>query len=387
MALPKIKEVQNILSFVKKSVTKGGFRYVTNYVSGLITLAKKTVRKIASASKEIKYQSSLNNILTKAKFDKETLEKRYLRKIKFMFNNFDVYLIIDDTLVERNGKHIEETKSHFDHNENKYLKGHQFFTSLLYTPFMQLPLFPELYSDNTLTKIEMARSLVDKLSEAKIKINTILFDSWYSDEELMKKCLSCKTRVIGAIKTNRNIMPKWKRRWIKLSYISEFVRSKRMEKFEIEKTNYEVYSTKARLHHISDMMKLIISYEMEENEGILEVKNKAHLISSNPEETPENLIITYKLRWKIETFHRDIKQNLGFAKVFFRRREGIVRHAILAIIAYAVLSLFIYRTNQKMTIGECCEHIRDKSTKEAIGKIVTINKKEERIQRFLDEFF
>ena len=143
MTLPKIKEVKNILSFVKKSVTKGGFRYVTNYVSGLITLAQKTVRKIANASKEIKSQSSLNDILTKARFEKETLEKRYLKKIKFMFNSFDVYLIIDDTLVERNGKHIEETKSHFDHNENRYVIGHQFFTSLLYTPFMQLPLFPK----------------------------------------------------------------------------------------------------------------------------------------------------------------------------------------------------------------------------------------------------
>ena len=58
-------------------------------------------------------------------------------------------------------------------------------------------------------------------------------------------------------------MPKWKRRWIKLSYISKYVKPKRMEKFKIEKTNYEVYSTKARLHHISNMMKLIISYEME----------------------------------------------------------------------------------------------------------------------------
>lgn len=51
MALPKIKEVVSILKFAKKSFTKGGFRYVANYISGLIASAKKTVKKLPNLVK------------------------------------------------------------------------------------------------------------------------------------------------------------------------------------------------------------------------------------------------------------------------------------------------------------------------------------------------
>lgn len=51
MRLPKIKEVMNILNFAKKSFTKGSFRLVGNYIHGLITVEKKTIKKIAESSR------------------------------------------------------------------------------------------------------------------------------------------------------------------------------------------------------------------------------------------------------------------------------------------------------------------------------------------------
>ncbi len=43
MALPITKEVESILKFAKKAFTKGSFRCVTQYVSGLITLQRKEI--------------------------------------------------------------------------------------------------------------------------------------------------------------------------------------------------------------------------------------------------------------------------------------------------------------------------------------------------------
>jgi len=381
MTLPQIKEIINILKFAKKSFTKGGFRHVQIYVNGLISLARKSVKKIAEASKI--NQQSLNYAISKAKFEKEKLEKRYLKKLKYLFKKFPVYLIIDDTLVERNGKKVEEAQHHFDHNEKDYVKGHQFFTSLLYTPFLQMPLFPNLYSSNTDSKIEMAKNLIEKLSDSKIKIDTILFDSWYSDEKLIKKSISKKIRVIGAVKSNRKIMPPWKQRWISLSFISDRIRSQKLIKHEIKGRTYEVWSTKARLNKFSQKMKLIISQEIDKENNI---KGTINLISSDLEDQADEIIRTYKLRWKIETFHRDIKQNLSFAKVFFRRREGIIRHSILATIAYAVLALFMYRVGKQKTIGECCEYLRDKSTTRAVHNLVVINNKQTRLSKFEEVF-
>jgi len=378
MVLPLIKEVMSILKFAKVAFTKGSFRYVNQYVNGLIVLAKKTVKKISEASSEIKHQSALNRVLTESKFEQEALETRYLQKIRYLFKNVPVYLIIDDTLVERDGKTIEEAQKHFDHNSNSFINGHQFFTSLLYTPFLQLPIFPELYSKNTDSKIEMAQSLIDTLESASIKIHTVLFDSWYSEQELIKKCIKTDARVICGIKTNRNVMLHKENRWRSLSFISERMHSQKLTNYIIDKNAYLTWSCVVNLNHLPKI-KLIISEERDKDNKFI---GKAHIISTNTQDTAENIIRIYKIRWKIETYHRDIKQNLSFAKVFFTRREGIVRHAILASMTYAVLSLFMYRKGISMTIGECCEYLKNKSTISLVKGIVEIEDKPTRLERF-----
>jgi hypothetical protein len=382
MVLPLIKEVDSILKFAKRAFTRGSFRCVTQYVNGLIVLAKKTVNKISEASSEIKYQSALNRVLTESKFEEEYLRKRYLEKIRYLFKNMQIYLIIDDTLVERNGKTIEEAQKHFDHNSNSFINGHQFFTALLYTPFLQLPIFPELYSKNTDSKIKMAQSLTDSLESASIKLHTVLFDSWYSEQELIKKCIKTNARVICAVKTNRIIMLRNEHKWRTLSFISERISSQKLNKVIIDENTYETWSSIVNLNHLPSI-KLIISEERDKEGKLV---GKAHLISTNIEDSAEEIIRTYKIRWKIETYHRDIKQNLGFATVFFAKREGIVRHAIFASMTYAVLSLFMYRREISMTIGECCAYLKQKSTTILVREIVEIENKPERLERFEEVF-
>jgi SRSO17 transposase len=380
MVLPIIKGVKKVINFLKAGFkSKGSFRLATEYVNGLISLGKKTVNKITQVSSKIKHQSALNRVLTESRFEKDKLEKRYLKKIKYLFKNSDVYLLLDDTLVERNGEHIEEAQKHYDHNTNGYVKGHQFFTSILHTPLLQLPLFPDLYSKNTDSKIEMAQNLINKLESASIKLHTVLFDSWYSEQELIRKCIKTNARLICAIKTNRKIKFHKKNRWQSFSFISKRIRSQKLTKHTVEKSKYEVWLKKVWLNDIPDLMQLIISQEVDE-EG--EVISKVHLISTNLQDSPEDIIQAYKLRWKIETYHRDMKQNLGFATVFFRRREGIIRHAILACITYAVLCLFMNRKSVTMTIGECCEYLRDESNYNLVKKIVEIEDKPDRLCRF-----
>ena len=155
--LPKLEEINKHLTFAKKAFTKNGFRHVVHYINGLITLNKKTVKKISQASIEENHHSAISRILTEAKFEQELLEKRYLKKIAYFAKGQEISLIFDDTLAEHDGHCIEETQSHYDHSSNDFIRGHQFFTSMIHTAIFQLPLFPQLYSKNTNSKIEMAR--------------------------------------------------------------------------------------------------------------------------------------------------------------------------------------------------------------------------------------
>lgn len=382
MILLKIKEVGRLLSFAKKAFSKGSFRHVINYINGLIASAKKTVKKIAEATPDEKSHCAIERILNEARFEKELLEQRYLEKIKYLFKNFPVFLIMDDTLVERNGEKIEETQKHFDHATNSFVNGHQFFTAILHTLFLELPLFPELYSMNTISKIEMAKNLIDKLDYCSIKINTVLFDSWYSDEELINKCILNGARVICSIKTNRKIKFKCTRKWRSLSFITERINPTGYPTYEIDDKKYNIADYQVRLNHMK-LVRLLVSHEYNEEKNSW---NKIHLISTKPDDNPEEIVRTYKIRWRIETYHRDIKQNLGFAKTYLRKRESIVRYTILATIAYAILRLFMYQNGLDQTIGECCNYLLDKSTKEVFLEVIEIENQSQRLERFQEVF-
>lgn len=381
--LPELKEINKHLSFAKCAFTSGGFRHVTQYINGLIALNKKTIKKISEATVEKTHQSLINRVLVNAKFEQEVLEDRYLKKVRHLTKNLYSILIFDDSLVERNGKHVEETQSHKDHTENKFITGHQFFTSMIYTSLIHLPLFPKLYSKNTESKIEMANELIDNLIvDAKIKLDAVLMDSWYSDKKIIKKCMTKGIKVICGIKTNRNISLK-RDEWISLSDFSKNLEQSSFEDYLLDDRCYKVASFKVKLSGIPKI-KMLISKEYFEDKK--EWSNNFHLISTSIDDTPVKILRLYSLRWHIETFHRDIKQNLGFDKAFLRLKEGIVRHAIYVAIAYITLKLFMFQRNLSMTIGECIAYVQNKEMDGFVLEIIQIEDKTERLAYFEEVF-
>jgi hypothetical protein len=375
--LPKLEEINKHLTFAKKAFTKNGFRHVVHYINGLITLNKKTVKKISQASIEENHHSAISRILTEAKFEQELLEKRYLKKIAYFAKGQEISLIFDDTLAEHDGHCIEETQSHYDHSSNDFIRGHQFFTSMIHTAIFQLPLFPQLYSKNTDSKIEMARDLVDYVLQF-MPLHSVVFDSWYSDKKLIKKCMTQKVKVVCAIKANRTFSME-KGKWKLLSDFLKTLSTRKMENFFIDEKKYKILSLVAKLNGIPHV-RIIISKEW--NEKDKKWGDFFYLISTNVQDTPVEIIRHYKIRWSIETYHFDIKQNLGFAKAFFRKKEGIVRHAIFSTIAYAILKLFMFCRGLVMTIGECCGYIQDNGMDDFVLEIVGIEDKSERMEYF-----
>ena len=205
--LPELQELNKHLTFARGPFTKCGFRHVTNYINGLITLNKKTIKQISQACVEENHHSAIHRVLTWARFEQDRLEARYLKKIKYLAKGQKITLLFDDTLVERKGAKVEEAQKHYNHSDDEFIRGHQFFTSLIHTPILQLPLFPQLYSKNTDSKIEMADDLITKMMETLV-LHTVSFDSWYSDKKLINKCLTKGVHIVCAIKTNRSISQK-----------------------------------------------------------------------------------------------------------------------------------------------------------------------------------
>ena len=108
--LPKLKEVNKYLSFLKNCFTKPQFNHVKNYVGGLIALNKKTISSISNSSREEKDQSNLNRFLTEAEWSEDEVQDRYVKKISHQTKRKPTSLIIDDSIAEKTGKHIEEVQ-------------------------------------------------------------------------------------------------------------------------------------------------------------------------------------------------------------------------------------------------------------------------------------
>jgi hypothetical protein len=378
--LPQLKQVNKHLSFLRKCVTKRGFRHATHYINGLIALNKKTMKGISKAVVDKESESALKRLLSEARFKQDELEERYLKKIKFLTTGQIISLIFDDTLVKREGKKIEETQQHKNHSGNeKFITGHQFFTSMIHTPILQLPLLPKLYSKNTESKIQMASDLVDFVIE-RMTIDNVFFDSWYSDKKIIKKCKTKGIKVVCAIKTNRSISPK-RGEWMQLSAFT--VPKKQFHFHFIDDVKYNIAEKITKLKGLPPV-KMLISYEWDE--GKKKWKKPFHLISTNLKDTPIGIIRQYSIRWVIETYHWDIKQNMGFAAAFVRKKQAIVRHSIFSSLAYAILKLFMFARGLDMTIGECISYIQGTEMDDFVQEIVEVEDKDERMQLFEEVF-
>lgn len=207
------------------------------------------------------------------RFSAKGIEQRYLKKIRYLTFGQYITLIFDDSLVERNGKNVEETQSHKDHSTDSFITGHQFFTSLIHTSFIQLPLFPKLYSKNTESKIEMALDLIDNVIE-NVGLNRVLMDSWYSDKKIIKKCMTKHIKVICGIKANRNVSI-IRGEYKLLSEFSKNVSSKEFEKFYIDEKKYKIASFNVKLNGIPTV-KMLISKEFNDDnkKWRLKIRNK-----------------------------------------------------------------------------------------------------------------
>jgi hypothetical protein len=109
-----------------------------------------------------------------AEFKQERLEERYLKKVKHLFKDKETTRIFDDTLDYREGKHIEESQYHQDHCSNKNVRGHQFFTAMLFCGNFQLPVFPRLYSKSSETKLGLWQMPKEKENRYCSSCNTCL---------------------------------------------------------------------------------------------------------------------------------------------------------------------------------------------------------------------
>jgi SRSO17 transposase len=323
------------------------------YVTGLIVLpTRKNVLSISRSFVDCKDQSAVNNFITDSGWDEKAFHDAGIKMVRDEVEKRRILygvLLIDDTINEKDGKHIEGVGTYWDHSQNKYVQGHNVITTYYVTPEFSVALDFAIYRKKEdcapgefRTKVEIARELISKAVGYGLPITRVVFDSWYATRDLIEhiEASGIKEWVTQA-KSDRVVLSDDNRTETNLADYPGTIPEEGFRPVEIytssfgKKTTYWAYCTTVRMKFLGGRkVRLVISYDNQQLEG------EPLFFMSNVRFWEEKKILqAYATRWSIEGFHRDAKQSLGLGEYQVRKIQGVRRHIAMVSFAYNLLQL------------------------------------------------
>jgi len=224
-------------------------------------------------------------------------------------------IIIDDTIEEKPSTDENEIICwHFDHSKGRSVKGVNIVSAMYYSNGYRIPVTFDLVRKTKIvidkktkkekriseeTKNEKYRSMLKVCVKNTIKFNYVLNDVWYaSSENMMLVKIELKKDFIMPIKSNRKIALTKKD---KLS--GKYVTVSELELKENQQQEIYVEGVSFPLLLIKQVFK-----NGDGSEGVL------YLVSSDQTLTYEQTTTIYHKRWKVEEYHKSLKQHVNLCK-------------------------------------------------------------------------
>jgi len=319
--------------------SKPQWGHFNTYMHGLLLgeRGEKNIQDIAGNMLDGRHQSSLNRFLTRHNWDVRQLN--VIRLQQNLSNRSGGVLIVDDTLIEKFGEHMEGVGFLFDHCKGKNVRCHDIVSTFYQHGVQQVPLYfnpyiKEEFADQLdmcfKTKIQIALDLI-RMSLMQISPEAVVFDAWYMSKELVDFLGSRDLTWVSSAKSNRLIQVD--DTWISLSSFTEGLSKqvfRRINKLVGEQRFKWLFETTVVMKHVG-MAKLVILRERKNS------KTCTFLVSNNTGLDGVRVLEYYKKRWCIEVFYRDCKQHLGMGEYQVRGLDAVVIHLHLVFLAYTLL--------------------------------------------------
>ena len=356
------------------------YELFVRYITGLLVSQNKTIDGLNSVFVQKTDQSNVNRFLTEYPW----LKTDFHDELKQLFSRHRVgssfsYFILDDTLLEKVGKHIESAGIHFDHTTNQYVFGHQIVTTGYVFQSGFYPFLLELYTKREQcekedlvfkTKVEMALEILQKAITFH-KPSIVLIDSWYCTQEIIRFLEEQGIQYIIATKSNRVFRYRNKTR-----KISEFTSTlQNTASFLKEEYQYQVKSIPA---YFEDFGEKRLVFMRRRKNGTKEYENWNALVTNIIDVKDETIISFYSNRFSIEGFHKEAKQHLGLGKSQLRKRRGVVKHLHLVAAAYCLLkcAAWLKKGWRKISVPEMIRNVKDYFERNTLIKTIQENKKD-----------
>ena len=157
-------------------------------------------------------------------------------------------------------------------------------------------------------------------------------------------------------------------------------------KREVDGETYNIWTKKLNVSKLGEK-KVLISEKVTDDED--EENPVKYLVTNKIDAPTTQLIRTYSMRWRIETFFRDSKQDLGFEDCEVERDAGANRHWHLLMLAYSALRLGVADSALGTVLSQTTSLCNDlkHSLKEAVQNLLswTLRNADQGVDGLMDE--
>jgi hypothetical protein len=259
----------------------------------------------------------------------------------------DGVMIVDDAIEEK--AYTDENEIicwHYDHAKGRNVKGINFLTTLYYAQDVALPVAFEIVSKtekyidkktgkekrhSKTTKNEHYRCMLQAVCKNKIPFQYVLNDIWFASAENMRFVkLDLQKDFIMALKSNRKVA------------LTEDDKSngkyQRIDQLNVpEISTHTIY-----LEGVPFPLQLVRQVFINED-GSAGVR---YLVTSELTLDADKIITIYQKRWKVEEYHRSLKQNASLAKSPTRTETTQTNHFVAALWSFVKIELLKVQTNK-----------------------------------------
>jgi hypothetical protein len=258
----------------------------------------------------------------------------------------DGVMIIDDSIVEK--PYTDENEIvcwHYDHAKGRTLKGIDFITSLYVVDEVSLPVTfrlvakTEPYIDkqgrqkrrSPVTKNEHYRSMLQHSVWNQIPFRYVLNDLWFASAENMRFVkLDLGKEFIMALKSNRKVALSAEDK-----QQGQYQRLDQLDSPQDTPMTIYLEQVPFALH--------LLRQVFTNADGSTGVR---YLVTSDLTLTADQLATIYQKRWKVEEYHRSLKQNASLSKSPTRTRTTQTNHFVAALCSFTKLEMLKVRTTK-----------------------------------------
>lgn len=275
----------------------------------------------------------ITRMLSRGAVDNQTLYAKGKAFIKGKGTKGPVTLSIDDSMVAKPYMQLSSTVNyHYDDTRGYCVKGINFVSALWGDEQASVPLGVHLVEKHlvadgqsqkwkaTKNKNELLRRMVGALTRSRV-VDYVLCDSWYSGKEnLIFIKESCQTHFIISLKSNRGVATSKKE-----ALSGHF---KPVEEVRLGKGAVKLYIKGV------DFAVLVVKQVLKNGDGS---SSTLYLASSDQDLSREQILQLYKRRWKVEEYHKSLKNNCSLTKCQARVPAAQQSHFCLATLGFLLL--------------------------------------------------